>query len=234
MRTLNQRAGNAAASAPAWRCEYALLPPRPADHGALAARRLHAHRRPTARRPISNTMSSRCRWTSSASRCTPSRPSPPASATCARPAAARCALGAPTRRRRRRSSPNYLATDEDRRVAADCDPAHPPHRRGAGAGAATSRRSTGPAPQAQTRGRAGARRRRHRHHDLPSGRHLPQMGAGQRPDGGGRRAAARARPRGPAGGRRLDHADDHLGQHQRAHHDDRREGGRSILADAKR
>ena len=40
----------------------------------------------------------------------------------------------------------------------------------------------------------------------------------------GRRAPARHRPRGPARGRRLGDAVDHLGQHQFADHDDRREG----------
>ena len=42
--------------------------------------------------------------------------------------------------------------------------------------------------------------------------------------GGGRRPAARARLAGPARGRRLDHAADDLGQSQRLHHDDRRQG----------
>ena len=71
---------------------------------------------------------------------------------------------------------------------------------------------------------AGQGRRRHRHHDLPSRRH-GQDGHSLRPHGGGRRAAARHRPRWPARDRRLGDADHHLGQHQYADHHDRREGG---------
>ena len=58
--------------------------------------------------------------------------------------------------------------------------------------------------------------------DLSPGRHLQD---GRRPDGGGRCAASRARHRGAAGRRRLDHADLDLGQHQRAVDHDRRKGG---------
>ena len=43
---------------------------------------------------------------------------------------------------------------------------------------------------------------------------------------GGRRRAARLRHRGPARRRRIGDADDHARQHERAHDDDRREGGR--------
>ena len=77
---------------------------------------------------------------------------------------------------------------------------------------------------------AGAERRRNarrregaRHHDLPPDGHLPH-GAGLRSDQRGRRSVARARPRRLARRRRLDHADDALRQHQRRHHDDRRQG----------
>ena len=60
-------------------------------------------------------------------------------------------------------------------------------------------------------------------HRLPSGRNLRD---GPRPeDGGGRRAAARSRPRGVARRRRLDHARSRRRQHQRAGDHDRREGG---------
>ncbi len=48
---------------------------------------------------------------------------------------------------------------------------------------------------------------------------------GTHPLGGGRSVAARAWDGGVAGGRRLGHADGHLGQHQRGDHHDRREGG---------
>ena len=94
-------------------------PPRPAHHGALAARPVHALRSRRASAPTSSFTCSRCRSTSSAIRCTPSRPSPRASA-----------IVQPTSRGfvRLRSAdpadkpvikPNYLSTDEDRRVAAD-------------------------------------------------------------------------------------------------------------------
>ena len=161
----------------------------------------------------------------SASRCTPSRPSPPSSATCARPAAARCASRSADPARAPAIRPNYLSTDEDRRVAADAIRAHPPHRRRAGARAASRPRSTGRAPSSQSDDELVARGRRHRHDHLPSGRHL-QDGAGRRPHRRGRRPAAGARHRRPARRRRLDHADDHLGQHQRADRHDRRKGGR--------
>ena len=49
---------------------------------------------------------------------------------------------------------------------------------------------------------------------------------GQGFPGGGGRSAAGAGHRGAACRGRLDHADDHLGQHQCARHHDRREGGR--------
>ena len=52
----------------------------------------------------------------------------------------------------------------------------------------------------------------------PPGRHLPD---GRRPGGGRRPAPALQRHRGAAGGRRLDHADRRLLQHQRGHDHDR-------------
>ena len=63
----------------------------------------------------------------------------------------------------------------------------------------------------------------HRPDDLSRHRHLQD---GQRPDGGGRRPPARARHRGAARDRRLDHAHRAFGQHQRAHHHGGREGRR--------
>ncbi len=50
-----------------------------------------------------------------------------------------------------------------------------------------------------------------------------KMGLAQRSDDGGRRPVARGRRRAAARHRRLRHADDHVRQHQRADHDDRRE-----------
>ena len=73
------------------------------------------------------------------------------------------------------------------------------------------------------RGRPRGRPAPPRRAALPPGRHVPD---GRRRRFGGRRAAARARRRGPARGRRLDHAADHGRQHQRAGDHDRRAGGR--------
>ena len=103
-------------------------------------------------------------------------------------------------------APNYLSTPEDRRVAADAirvtrrlmqQPALQPYRP-----------EEYPARSRRRRRRclAGQGRRRHRHHDLPSGRH-GEDGPAVRPDGGGRRAAARHRPAGAARDRRLGDAD---------------------------
>ena len=69
--------------------------------------------------PTSSFTSSRSRSTSSAIRCTHFRPSPRASAICSRRAAASCGCARPIRPTSRSIKPNYLATDEDRRVAAD-------------------------------------------------------------------------------------------------------------------
>jgi choline dehydrogenase len=52
-------------------------------------------------RPTWNTTCSRCRWSASANRCTPSRPSPRRSATCARRAVGVSISARPTRRTRR-------------------------------------------------------------------------------------------------------------------------------------
>ena len=154
--------------------DYALVPARALDHGAVAARRLHQIRSPRKIAPICSITSSRCRSTSSAIRCIRSRPSPPASPMCSRPAAAALTLevggpggaagdpaelsgdaGGPPRRRR-------------------FDPRHPQDRGAAGAASYS--------PVEYLPGRAGARRRRgrpgqgggrYRHHDLPSRRHRP-------------------------------------------------------------
>ena len=75
-------------------------PHRPDEHGAVAARRLHAQLARRSRIRTSSSTSSRCRSTPSASRCTASTPSPRACATSTRPAAARCASASrPSRRR---------------------------------------------------------------------------------------------------------------------------------------
>ncbi len=121
--------------------------------------------------------------------------------------------------------PNYLSTDEDRRVAAEFDPGCAQDRR-----AARAREMQAGGVSARQLGRrrrrgAGQSGGRHRHHDLSPRGHR-QDGARRRSHGGGRRAPARDRARAPARGRRLGHADDHIGEHQCAHHDDRGEGRR--------
>ena len=78
--------------------------------------------------------------------------------------------------------PNYLSTDEDRRVAVDSIRVDAADRRAA----ARSRRYRpdeylpGPTLPGRRRRRAGAGGRRHRHHHLPPGRHR-QDGPRQRP-----------------------------------------------------
>ncbi len=72
---------------------------------------------------------------------------------------------------------------------------------------------------------ADARGRRHRHDDLSSGGYI-ENGRGQRCERGDRRDAEGQGHRPAACRRCVGHADDHIGQHQRADHDDRREGGR--------
>ena len=200
------------------------LPHRAADHGAVAAGRVREVRSRRRRRPTSSTTCSRCRSTSSASRCTASRRSPPACATCGRPRAATCASSRADPRAYPAIAPNYLSTPEDRRVAVDAMRLtrrivtgtagdEEVRARGIRAGARSSRRTTSWSKAARQR----------RHHHLPPGRHL-QDGRGGRSARGGRPAAARARHRAPARDRRLDHADHHLRQHQLADGDDRGAG----------
>ena len=68
--------------------DYALPPPRTADHGAVAARHLHALRSRARARQHPVSCAAACRSTNSAIRCTPSRPSRRAWPMCSRPAAA--------------------------------------------------------------------------------------------------------------------------------------------------
>ena len=121
-------------------------------------------------------------------------------------------------------NPNYLATVDDRRVAAEFDPHYPKDFGAAGAETLFAAGiSAGDAGARQRREGAGKSRRRHRHHDLPSGRHRAH-GSARRSQRRGRRAIARHRPRWPARRRRLGDAVDHLGQYQFADHDDRGKG----------
>ena len=89
-------------------------------------------------------------------------------------------------------APNYLATYEDRRVAADA--IRVTRRLMRQHALQAYRPEEYPARSRRRRRRclAGQGRRRHRHHDLPSRRH-GQDGHRLRSDGGGRRAAARHR-----------------------------------------
>ena len=66
-----------------------------------------------------STTCSRCRSMPSASRCTAFRPSPRACATSTPPAGARCASSSKRFEDAPAIAPNYLSTDEDRKVAAD-------------------------------------------------------------------------------------------------------------------
>ena len=85
-------------------------------------------------------------------------------------------------------------------------------------------RARGVEARPRRRERRGARRRcpGPRHDDLPPCGYVQD---GERPPRRGRRPARGARRQGAAGHRRLGHAAHHVGQHQRAHGDDRREGG---------
>ena len=67
------------------------LQDRPAHHAAVAARARSRRAIPRSPRPTSSGTCSRCRWTSSATRCIRSRRSRRRSATCGRPRAAGCA-----------------------------------------------------------------------------------------------------------------------------------------------
>ena len=69
--------------------------------------------------PTSSSTSSRCRSTSSAIPCTASRRSRSAPAICGQPRAAPCGSALPEPDEAPAIAPNYLATDEDRQVAAD-------------------------------------------------------------------------------------------------------------------
>ena len=114
------------------------------------------------------------------------------------------------------SAPSATATSPSRRSARRA--ASPAPRRSA----ATRPRRLLPGPAVTARRRSARRHRQHRHHDLPSRRHLPDGQPTTAPW-----STTDLRVHGldrPARRRRLDHADDHLGQHRLAGGDDRREG----------
>ena len=119
--------------------------------------------------------------------------------------------------------PNYLSTDEDRRVAADSIRVA---RRIVAQPALASYRPAEylPGPLGRRRRRViDQGRRRYRHHDLPSRRH-GQDGSRDDPMAVVDERLRVIGHRAPARGRRLHHADDHVGQHQCPDHDDRGEG----------
>ena len=104
-----------------------------------------------------STTSSRCRSTGSASRCTlpglhrqrlQSAPDQPRLESIAR---------APIPPRRPSIQPNYLTTAEDRRVAAEADPAHAPHRLARRRWRATRREEFRPGAELQERRRSWRR-----------------------------------------------------------------------------
>ena len=142
----------------------------------------------------------------SASRCTPSRRSPPRSATCGPTSRGEVRLKiAPSPAPRPRSGRTIwrpTRTAGSRRTRSGSPAGSPPHP----PSPASRPRSTGRAPSSRARPSWSAGRRRYRHDHLPPGRHLPD-GAGRRRTGRGRRPPAGARARRPARRRRLDHAD---------------------------
>ena len=123
--------------------------------------------------------------------------------------------------------PNYLSTEEDRRVAVDAlrlTRGSSGRRRSPGSGP----RNTGRAPISP--GTMNSSRRRARSARRSSIRSERPRWGGRRSFGGARRAAAGARHGGVARHRRFRHAAHHLRQHQFPHPDDRRERRRDGAA----
>ena len=119
--------------------------------------------------------------------------------------------------------PNYLSTDEDRRVAANSiRVTRNIVRQQALAPFKPVEYLPGTVADDDEAG-LDQSSGRDRHHDLPSGWHR-QDGIAQRSDGGGGRTAAHLRPARHPRGRRVGDADHHIRQHQLADHHDRREG----------
>ena len=113
------------------------------------------------------------------------------------------AARAPIRPQAAAIRPNYLSTDEDRRVAVDALRLARQHRRAARRSRATSPQEYRPGAQSTERRRAG-RRPPATSAPRSSIRSAPRrMGLASDPARGARRAAARARRRRPARGRRL-------------------------------
>ena len=201
------------------------VPARAADHGAVAARRLHALRSIAGPRRICSITSSRSRSTSSAIRCTRFRPSPPASPMCGRPAAARSRSNRRIPAAAPAIQPNYLATPEDRRVAAESIRITRKIVRAAGACKPYSPVEYLPGAQVRDDDEAALEKAAG---DIGTTIFHP-VGTARMGRADDARAVVDARLRvigleRPARDRRLGDAVDHLRQHQLADHDDRREG----------
>ena len=117
--TLNERAQQPAGARRRWGWSTCCFKTGPLT---MPPSQLGAFARSDPAQPIAPTSSgtcSRCRWTSSASRCTASRPSRRRCATCGRPSAAACASRPPDPAAHPAIALNYLSTPEDRQVAVD-------------------------------------------------------------------------------------------------------------------
>ena len=196
-------------------------PHRAPDHGAVAAGRVREEAIRRSRHPISSFTCSRCRWTSSAIRCT-RFPAFTASVCNLRPASrGHVRIKSPDPHAHPAIMLNYLSTPQDRAIAVQALRL----TRRIVLGTRTMQKYAPeeflPGPAFTTDERTGAGRGQYRHHHLSSGGHL-QDGARRRRGCGGRSAIARARHRTAARDRRLDHARDYLRQHQFADADDRR------------
>ena len=189
------------------------------EHGALAARRVHAQRPgATARQPRIPRAAALARGLRPAAarlpglhgerlQPQPDEPRRGAHSHARQPGCAEHRAALPLDRRR----------PVDRRRVAAPDAAH---RRAAGTGALQAARVQARRAVPERR-RPGAPGRRHRHHHLPPGRHR-EDGPGRRSGRRGRRAPARARRGRPARGRCQRDAHHHQRQHQLADADDRR------------
>ena len=197
VRTLNTDYANLF-GAPGMGAGIRAAPQRAPDHGAVAARHVRALLARVRDRRTCSSTSSRCRSTSWARGCTRSAPSPPASATCARPAAAASRLrsadpAAPPQHRARTTSPPRRTAGWPWRRCAWRAASWPSRR-----WRPTGRRSSGPGRESQSDADLAARRpaRSAPPSSTPS---APPPWAPTASPGRARRPAAGARRRGPAG-----------------------------------